>query len=538
MSNKVLFRVNAGETSGIGHLVRCVNIAHALSEQGVECHFALGYAEQSIVAFLQSYSYESLYSFSSAEFDEAKDAELFAVIIANYRPDWVIIDDYRLGVDWERIVSTQGVKILAVDDLKRYHYCDLLLDIRWRGVGTIDAYNQLVPKNCINLLGPSYVPLSSYYKQSRVIKKSVAGFTMMLGLGGGGALDFFAKILATLLSQKNVIKVELSVLVLVGPLATNTQELINSYKDHPQITFLEGVTELYPYLCQCDLYFGAAGGVMYQLRALNIPAITFSLADNQDNPTHFLEDIGHYFHLGNLADFDERALLNFVEILFENYSRVLNLSNSSLITVDCQGANRIAEAIIEYPIIKEHSQLEDKSLNRPQMEEITSTYLIRSVVDADINHYLQSRNLAANCKNMIDSSPIEKLQHYSWWFASKRESYLLFNNHESCLYIWHQVKMIDADKYLIGGWFVCHEGVGFQDSIIALNWQLKKCEQQYPGIPWIAVINRDNKYVKLMNDYLGFTEIGINHQCFQVVSHLFEGADHDQFYFVIKEDNH
>ena len=538
MKLKVLFRVNAGGNSGIGHLVRCVNIALALSEYGVKSRFVLRFAEQKIVPFLQSFSYESLYISSPAEYDERQDAELFAQTVSLYKPDWIIVDDYRLGFHWEKSIAAEGAKVLAIDDIERRHHCDLLLEIRWRGSATDISYDQIVPRNCIKLLGPRFIPLADCYKQGKPVQKANSPFTLMLSLGGGGELSLFQGILEVLLSSKNLAANHLHVMVVIGPLAVDADELIQKYQSYPQVTFLIGKIELYSYLCQCDLYIGAAGGILYQLKALNIPAITFSLAANQDNPGKLFEDIGHYFHLGCLSNLDPRDLLSFVEVVVSNYTRVLALADSPRVVVDAQGAARVAKAIITYPEIEPEISLLSQSEQNQDIEILSSQYSIRPVVDTDINHYLESRNLAANRNNMISEAAIEKLQHYRWWFNTNRVSFLLANENRSCLYIWHQVKMINADKYLIGGWFVCHEDVGFQDSIIALNWQLKKCEQQYPGIPWIAVIHRDNKYVKLMNDYLGFTEIGINHRYFEVVSRLFEGADNNQFYFVVKESNH
>ncbi|MFW5751079.1 MAG: hypothetical protein ACOCZK_05470, partial [Planctomycetota bacterium] len=55
-----------------------------------------------------------------------------------------------------------------------------------------------------------------------------------------------------------------------------------------------------------------------------------------------------------------------------------------------------------------------------------------------------------------------------------------------------------------GGWFVCSERTGYQEALLALQWQLATCRAEHPGLRWIAVIHRDNRYVQKLNTYLGF----------------------------------
>ena len=42
--------------------------------------------------------------------------------------DWLVVDHYELGAEWERAQRRMAKKIMAIDDLGREHDCDLLLD--------------------------------------------------------------------------------------------------------------------------------------------------------------------------------------------------------------------------------------------------------------------------------------------------------------------------------------------------------------------------------------------------------------------------
>ena len=83
----------------------------------------------------------------------------------------------------------------------------------------------------------------------------------------------------------------------------------------------------------------------------------------------------------------------------------------------------------------------------------------------------------------------------------------------------------------------CTDETGFQDALVALNWQLEQCDRDHPGLPWIAVIHRENKYVKLLNDYVGFQEINEDHPYFDATARAFKGAPPEDFFYVIREPN-
>jgi len=93
---------------------------------------------------------------------------------------------------------------------------------------------------------------------------------------------------------------------------------------------------------------------------------------------------------------------------------------------------------------------------------------------------------------------------------------------------------VSGGGYWIGGWFVCGEGCQYQDTLYALSKQLEWTDQHHPDVPWIAVISRENHFVKLLNQYQGFTEVEQDSERGVVIANAFPKADFDQFYFVTR----
>ena len=527
----ILFRTNAGTKTGLGHLVRCLHLARELEKQGTPCTFVLDYIEDSIKPFLNGIETHTLYDSPQDKPDPIKDAKKMVHICASRMTDWVILDDYRLDKIWEDRLQQAGHKVCAIDDLQRTHSCDMLIDMGWNGENTPRSYDALVPDACTKLLGPQYAMLSSAYQKQDIEDKTTPGmpFTITIGLGGSGNLQICEKILDNLIDD---LSFDVNFNVILGPLSQGLEEFQTKYATHSNVFCLIGKTELHDDLCAINLYIGAAGGTMYQLRCLNIPALTFSIAANQENNLRNLEDIGHYFHLNGLTDQDIKALSSFVTSIHNNYDRVKTLGQIAPIKIDGLGCKRIARALIEGLYPETQTNADNTQIH---WQKLSDEHRLRRVGDRDVNRYVEARNLEANCKNMVQADPIPYLNHYGWWFKAKRESWLLEKQGQPCLYIWHEPAVYEEKEYLIGGWFVCNDDTGFQDALIALNWQIEHCDNETPHLPWVAVISKQNKYVKLLNDYLGFEEITPDHPYFNAIANIFKDASTDDFHYVIRK---
>lgn len=531
----IVFRTNAGRDTGLGHLVRCANLARELAAQGARCLFVLDCLEESVRPFVAGLDVCDLYDSPQRELDQGADARLFMEVLEKRPYSWVLLDDYRLGLEWEGIVGKAGVKICVVDDLVRSHQCDVLVDIRWRGEDTPSRYDGLVSDHTRKLLGPDFVMLAPDYKASRPPRKDYGHFTIMIGTGGGGGdLDIFMKIMDSILGGREHFDDDVRLVPVVGPLSGSVDDFLTRYEGNEYVKPLVGETELYPHLCETDFYIGAAGGMLYQLLALQVPALTFSVAENQRNDLRLLEDVGHFFHIENWTEAEAEMLPAFIGTVQRHYDRIRKMGASAKVVVDGQGAARVAQVLLD-PAGEVLGRNPVVSAKRHEERSLSAEHRLRKVCDGDINHYLASRNLDANCRNMTSVEKIHPLHHYTWWFNARRESFLLSKNDIPCLYIWHECKSLQGRDYLIGGWFVCGGETSFQESLLALNWQLEYCDDHYPGTPWIAVINRQNNYVKLLNDYVGFAEVAADHPYGRAISEIFRGAGCEDFYFVVRE---
>jgi spore coat polysaccharide biosynthesis predicted glycosyltransferase SpsG len=538
----IAFRIHATQNSGLGHLTRSVLLAKKCRELGFNISLFLDVFDQKHIHFIDSLKAEGIYRKMPVNFDPIEDASNFTDrVVSNYSEmHWVVVDHYQLGADWERIVKQNlDVKLLAVDDLLREHDCDVLLDYRWRGANTYNAYVKKIAKSTKALLGPKYalVPSVGHVKKSNTVNYKTKVFKLLISIGGGGDGRFLTSLIRAISLNLSNQAIPVSCDVVIGPFLTNSAMLldeINQINDNrSQALKINPVIEphdLTQLVVDCDLYLGAAGTTLYLLRAVNKPAVTFAVADNQFNDLQELADIGHYWHLNQITLSELPMLVQFVGEVIYQYSRVERLFSTAIVQVDDKGVERVASCLsISGKIVEDPAELHSSLL------EANIKPSIKPVTDQDLLHYLISRNLDANRKNMLDKRVLPLLNHFYWWLKTQRQSFKLISaQNQTTLYIWHELKVVDSKNFLIGGWFVANEQVGIQEAMFALDWQIKNCEREYPDATWIAVIDRQNKTVKRLNDYFGFKEIDPSSRYYPITKKLFPLADETDFFYVYK----
>lgn len=542
-----VFRVLNKDGRGLGHLVRCAHLAKCLISKGRHVAFILdfqyGYERDYLPTGAKVFSLYSNHNQcaveSSSEQSEAEDAALSVAIIKRIPDvDTVVVDHYALTAQWESTFTRAGYRVAVIDDTnQRQHQCDFLFDQKWDGQATKTRYAHLVDNSCQRFLGPEYALLSDVYGQVSQYKR--CSNTLLLSLGGGGDLRILSAILEPL--SKHSRFSELVIKLVIGPQASNVEPLKKQLAHFDNIRFIENETNLYQHYCEAALFVGALGTSLYELAACKTPAITFALASNQVNDTLALEQLGHYFHLDDVNSLEMDKLAQLIVTLMANQERVTSLIENASMLVDGLGVERVAAILLG-----EYVPPKTEPLSAPiaPLALLKNDLSVREVVDADINRYLLSRNQSNNSARMTIKAEIDKAQHYYWWFSNRRHSYAIVKNNatlNNCgntkeenvvMYIWHQALLFDNDNFLIGGWFTVGRQVTFDIAIIALKWQLTHTAVMHPNHMWIAVINKDNKFVNLLNKYMGFSQSVVGSKAFSATLQAFPLATQSEFNFV------
>ena len=197
----IFIRTNVSAQIGIGHLSRSLILAEELADKNDPIIILLDHnlmPEKN--KLLGNYSIISLYEGDYRVYkNETEDANLCTNLINQHPSQFkiVIVDDYRLGYNWEKLLKDNLNKqkiIIAIDDSgKKPHYSDFLIDQKWEQDKTKLRYKNLISSNTIKLLGPEFNLSRSLVLRDNAIKKSNFK-TILISIGGGGSVSILIKI--------------------------------------------------------------------------------------------------------------------------------------------------------------------------------------------------------------------------------------------------------------------------------------------------------------------------------------------------------
>jgi UDP-2,4-diacetamido-2,4,6-trideoxy-beta-L-altropyranose hydrolase len=510
---------------GIGHLMRSKWLLLELQQRGAHITLVLDENGEELSAF-----YTELACNVEIITPTLCDKQITAEIMKRVCADYLLIDHYDLGLSFESYIRQSVVcQIIVLDDLARKHDCDYLIDAKWDGKQTQSRYENKLPLHCQQFLGPKYALLSDQYiDDTQTNFEDKPELTVMCSMGGGG--DMLTWVTLIQAHQRSSAQ-SIGFVVIVGPQAKNISELARFASAHSNIQLIENPKSLVPFYKSANLFIGALGTSLYELAALKIPAITFSISQNQENDILALEALGHYFHLDSLSTQDTVKLGENISVFLLNINRLKRLRSFTKIKVDGLGVKRIASKLMGSNLCEPASQ--ELTLDNIEREALSGCVSIRKVADADVNRYLIARNLPNNADKMTVSKEIPRLGHYIWWLSNNRQSFVIEKEGVPVIYIWHDLY---NGKYLYGGWFTCEGNVSLPEAMLALQWQLKHCKQVYPNATWLAVIHKENRFVNLLNQYMGFKTTPVSSAAYLSTKAIFPHVD-EKFNLVMLENN-
>ncbi len=337
----IYFRTNFNNNIGIGHLVRCSRLANELDNRGHKCFFYLDTFKRNKLLKFNSYF---LYKKKNI-FKESIDSKKFINETNKLGPGYVIVDDYRIGIKWERHVSKFHKKVITFDDInKKKHYSDLIINYNPINYPLVKYnYSLNIKKKSNFLIHPKYSILSRK-KISKNYTFEKNKFYITFYLGGGGDLLFLKKILNNLAKNKNFNK-KIRFLVIIGNLAKNKKMIFDMAKKFNSIAYFHNKNDLYYVLKKTKILLATSGTAIFESAYLKTPTILFETSLNQKTNIFSLENIGHYMYL-NKSDFRfTDKIICLISAIVNNYSRFKLLNKDPLVNIDNKGSLRIAKEI-------------------------------------------------------------------------------------------------------------------------------------------------------------------------------------------------
>ena len=305
----VYIRTDGNSNIATGHLVRCLCIAQALENLGKSVCFLVSdttsanllqhlaksffenYSFSFVVKILETAAYDNLELELEEICEFLKNNDLHNLDIQNsdnqitnihdailhaVKKPVVLIDSYYVTPNYFESLRKAAI-IAYMDDLRAFNYhVDFVINYDVIPDSKKLEYQQAYTNAASTLLGAQYTPLRRQFQNQTVsIRENIQN--ILITTGGSDPFHFTKTLLLYLLSQHLLIDFH----VVVGKLFDNTEFLENLAKENSSVHLHCNVSDMASLMKQCDYAVSAAGTTLYELCALGIPAISFTMADNQ-----------------------------------------------------------------------------------------------------------------------------------------------------------------------------------------------------------------------------------------------------------------
>ena len=274
---RIAIRVDSSPTIGEGHFFRCFNLAREFVRRRIEVVFVcneLNYGHAELVHNLGC----TLIEISTGD-DEIEDASAFLDAIASFEPEIVVVDSYKLKVDWESHVRPSVKTLVVIADLPNVkHSCDFLVDQNLTD-RTVETWSHLAPGAKI-LIGPRYALLDSRLNERRRLKfgEKIANENILVYFGGTDVVGILTKSVEALESIATH-----SAPAYVVAHKQQWQDVVRSIgKPVDWCIHQEPNSFFIDLMDNASLAIGAGGSTVWERLCLGVDQVLISIARNQE----------------------------------------------------------------------------------------------------------------------------------------------------------------------------------------------------------------------------------------------------------------
>jgi len=336
---RIVFRVDASQAIGAGHVMRCLALAQALAGNTLE--FVCRRSDGDLAEMIAKAGHR-LHRLAGNAAQDAAGTLAAIQSGAPGKPDWLIVDHYGIDAGWHAALRPHVGRILAIDDLAdRDHDCDVLLDQNL-APGEEQRYDGRLPAGCRVLAGLRYALLREEFQRLRrkVMPRSALR-QLLISFGGADAGNHTERALAALTRPELS---GLAVDVVLGMSYPHAARIRERCAGIPAATLIEDPGRLAGCMAKADLAIGAAGNSLWERACLGLPSIVVAVAPNQSSLAARAAAEGIAIAL-EPDRFDAATLAASVSSIAAAPEKLQAMSRRAFDLVDGSGAGRVARVL-------------------------------------------------------------------------------------------------------------------------------------------------------------------------------------------------
>jgi UDP-2,4-diacetamido-2,4,6-trideoxy-beta-L-altropyranose hydrolase len=275
-----------------------------------------------------------------------EDADLTNEYASGIEAEWLVVDGYAFGAEYQEQIRNRERKLLCIDDAGKCDRYVVDIVLNQNLTASEDFYGHC-RTGAQFLLGSSFCLLRREFAPWRKWRREIRfrGHNVLVTLGGSTAAGAGARVMESL----GRARVEgLHAVFVVGGSSPDVAALESCAAKSPQkISIRRDVSNMAELMAHADVAISAAGSTCWELCLLGLPSILLDVADNQIPIAIELNRRGWALYAGNGNTVSPDDLADTLENLLASQDKRESVSLRSRQLVDGLGAERVVSAMRE-----------------------------------------------------------------------------------------------------------------------------------------------------------------------------------------------
>jgi len=334
----LFFRADADSRIGTGHVMRCLAIAQAWLDRGGKAVFLMRQARSGIRARVEREGASIIEL--GCEAGTSADAEQTVRQVAQRERDWLVVDGYQFGGEYQDVIKSAGLKLLFLDDCGHCsHYsADLVLNQNLHANESLYARRNAETEL---LLGAHYALLRREFLRWKEWTRTIPDRArkLLVTLGGSDPDNVTEHVIEALKSAGR----DLQTTILVGASNPRYRQLQQAAAGLERVSMIENASNMAERMAEADMAVAGAGSTCWELCFLGLPAIVIDLAENQRPVSRELQRLGAAVDLGDAAEATSVRIAEALSALVGSRERRTAMSAMGRSLIDGRGASRVCQ---------------------------------------------------------------------------------------------------------------------------------------------------------------------------------------------------
>lgn len=360
MINTIAIIADAQKSTGVGHLIRSLELAQKLklNQKNILIIFLIDNKIMETIIddkfptyFLHSNNEldkSNSYNFNNEELIYSRELTIKKFLEMN-TIDMLIIDSFNVNKKIFKSLHKLVKKIVYFDSFAKESFnVDVIINANYNAEYL--AYKTIYPKAKL-LLGVDYFLLRDEFLNQAKKKIQIKATSVMINTGGSDQYGVTLKVLKMLLKTKKFQNYQIN--IIINDTYKNTAKILNLKKLHKNIhlySSLNSKNKLITYkkisdvMRESDMAITAAGTTLYELISMRIPSIAFTVSNNQERLARDLYHDNYIEFLGSFQNISRDLIKKLYNL--DRYTKRLKYFKNSKNLIDGLGALRTTNNIL------------------------------------------------------------------------------------------------------------------------------------------------------------------------------------------------